>query len=220
MKNKIYIFLTFLAFGVCLCSTSAHSTQPLPKEFEAVYEEILNSPDYVSLGNPKGSYVIIDFFDYRCKFCTELHKDLSKLIKSKEGKNIRWISIEAPVFGYKHNHASNLILSAKKQNKYNQLFEKIAEQGFIDQGQMRKIFQSLGGDFKQLEKDATETDLIPTYEKRLKLYNSLNMRGVPILILNKKYQLGAFKDGQLEQVIKDANPPSKWKQFFLNLFGR
>lgn len=218
MKHSFFL-LIWICLASCLVTpSSALATQPLPKEFEEIYENILNNPDFVNQGNPKGKYVIIDFFDYRCTFCEALHKKLAALVKSKEGKNIRWISIETPVFGYKYNNMSNFILASKEQNKYKELFYHIAKNGNQALSEVKKLGKKLGFDGQKLEEDATSIDFIPTYRKHLKIYKIFGTTAVPVLILNKQYQVGGLKEGQLEQIIKDANPPRPWASPFIRFF--
>lgn len=218
MKRKIYTLFSIFSLFFFFYSSAANATKPLPEEFESMYNQILKDSDFANMGNPKGTYVIIDFFDYRCDFCKELHKTLAKLVQSKEGRNIRWISIETPVFGYKYNYASNLILSAKKQKKYNQLFLKAAETGTIVQSTIREMFQQIGGDVEKLKQDFGNSDYTATYKKHFKLYKTFKTKAVPVLIINKKYQMGGFKEGQLEQVIKESQPKRKLETPFLKFF--
>ena len=218
MKRRIGIFLWLTAFIFVMGAKQASATQALPEKFEAVYEEILKDPNYLSLGNPEGEYVIIDFFDYRCDFCKKLHKELYELVHSKNGKNIRWISIEAPVFGYKYNYASDIVLASKKHGLYNQVFDKVAQSGTVTQSEIYGYFKELGGDVQQLKKDVAEMSFIPVYRKHFDIYRIFNTTAVPILIINKKYQIGTLKEGQMEQIIKEANPPRIWETIFLRFF--
>ena len=202
MKKKMAIFLGIFASVLFFFSNQGHTTEPLPPEFEAIYEDILKNPTYASLGNPKGTYVIIDFFDYRCQFCQKLHKTLSELVNSKEGRNIRWISIEAPVFGY----------------KYQKLFAEAAKTGTLAQSDIYGMFKKMGGNEKQLRTEVENTSFRPIYKEHFKLYHHFKSTAVPIVILNKKYQIGGLKEGQLEQIIKEAKPPFDFKTIFLKFF--
>ncbi len=218
MKKKMAIFLGIFASVFFFFSNQGHTTEPLPPEFEAIYEDILKNPTYASLGNPKGTYVIIDFFDYRCQFCQKLHKTLSELVNSKEGRNIRWISIEAPVFGYKYNYASDIILGSRKHGKYQKLFAEAAKTGTLAQSDIYGMFKKMGGDEKQLRTEVENTSFRPIYKEHFKLYHHFKSTAVPIVILNKKYQIGGLKEGQLEQIIKEAKPPFDFKTIFLKFF--
>lgn len=218
MIKKIGLFLYLIVFIFVIGTKHASATQPLPKEFEEIYEEILKDPSYASMGNPKGKYVIIDFFDYRCDFCKQLHIDLYKLVHSKQGKNIRWISIEAPVFGYKYNYISDIILATKKQGLYNKMFERVAQKGNVYQNEAYNIFKELGGNEAQLREDVENTEFRPIYKKHFNIYRLFNTTAVPILIINKKYQIGGLKEGQLDEIIKEAKPMHFWETLFLRFF--
>lgn len=217
MQKSILMFLCSLLLTFFI-KTNVLATEPLPKEFEAVYEEILNDPSYASLGNPKGTYVIIDFFDYRCGFCKQLHKDLYNLVHSKEGQNIRWISIETPVFGYKHNQFSDLVLATRKYGVYNKIFDEMAKFGLMSTEQVLQLFEGLGHDPKQLVQEAEKTSFRPIYKKHFNLYFYFNTKAVPVVIVNKKYQTGVLKEEQLQQIIKEAKPSPAWRTPFLRFF--
>ena len=218
MKYSFFLLIWICLAGFLFTPSSALATQPLPKEFEEIYENILNNPDFVNLGNPKGKYVIIDFFDYRCTFCEALHKKLAALVESKEGKNIRWISIETPVFGFKHNNMSNFILASKEQNKYKELFAYLAKHGNHALSEVKKLGKKMNFDGKKLEEDASTINFTPIYRRNLNMYKIFGTTAVPLLILNKQYQVGGLKEGQLEQIIKDANPPRPWASPFIRFF--
>ena len=218
MAKRISFLLYLIAFIFIISAKQVYAMQPLPKEFEEIYKEILKDPSYASMGNPKGKYVIIDFFDYRCNFCKQLHTDLYNLVHSKQGKNIRWISIETPVFGYQHNYASDIILATRKYGLYNKIFDISAQRGHMGQSEIYRLFEELGGDKEQLREDVKNTEFRPIYKKHFDIYRLFNTTAVPVVIINKKYQIGGLKEGQLDEIIKEANPPRVWETLFLRFF--
>ena len=121
-KIKLLLCVLFMA----LFNLSALANDDLPKNFETIYQEILNNKEYANLGNPEGKYVIIDFFDYRCQHCKRNRYQISELIQSGKVPNLRWISIEVPLFGSEYYDIAYLIQAAKAQEKYQELFKKIA----------------------------------------------------------------------------------------------
>ena len=63
-----------------------------------IIQSFIDKTNY-SLGNPKGKFVIIEFFDHQCGWCKKTNVEMSKAVASAEGKNIRWIPIDTPIFG-------------------------------------------------------------------------------------------------------------------------
>ena len=49
------------------------------------------------VGNPDAKYTIVEFFDYRCGYCSKQAIDLAKLLEEKN--NVKIIYLEFPIFG-------------------------------------------------------------------------------------------------------------------------
>ena len=81
-------------------------------------QKIIDDPTNYSLGNPKGKFVIIEFFDYQCGWCKRTNKGLEEAIATPAGKNIRWIPIDTPIFGAASETIARYVLAAGEQGKY------------------------------------------------------------------------------------------------------
>src|SRR3954452_24792600 len=46
---------------------------PAQKAMKDLREELLADPAAPVLGNPKGDVTIVEFFDYRCPYCKQMH---------------------------------------------------------------------------------------------------------------------------------------------------
>ena len=90
----------------------------------ALVAEIVNDKTNYSLGNPKGKYVIIEFFDHQCGWCKRTNKEMREAI-AKGAKNIRWIPIDTPIFGEASETIARYVLAAGEQGKYAQMHEAV-----------------------------------------------------------------------------------------------
>ena len=50
-----------------------------------------------TVGSSEADYTIIEFFDYRCGYCSKQANDFQKLLKSSD--NVKIIYMEWPIFG-------------------------------------------------------------------------------------------------------------------------
>lgn len=193
-------------FFVCFISLFSFAGER--ELFEKTHKEITQDISYVTLGNPKGNYIIITFFDYRCTWSRQFHKRLLTLIESGKIPNVRWIPIEAPVLGTNIS-LSEYILAAKKQGKYKKLFIEATKQGIKSQEELKPLAQKLKIDFDQLERDSKEQEIQDILIKNLDRHEVYDKREgvVPFVIFNKKLNAGSLTDEQIEDIIKESNRP-------------
>ena len=90
-------------------------------------QQIIDDKTNYSLGNKDGKFVIIEFFDYQCGWCKRTNKGLEEAIASPEGKNIRWIPIDTPIFGAASETIARYVLAAGVQGKYAEMHKAVGE---------------------------------------------------------------------------------------------
>lgn len=90
-------------------------------------QQIIDDKTNYSLGNKDGKFVIIEFFDYQCGWCKRTNKGLEAAIASPEGKNIRWIPIDTPIFGSASETIARYVLAAGVQGKYAEMHKAVGE---------------------------------------------------------------------------------------------
>ena len=71
----IALFVTFL-LALTACSQSNSTTKRL-------YDALPVNVD----GNPEGDVTLVEFFDYRCKFCKKIQPDIEQIIQADD--NVR-----------------------------------------------------------------------------------------------------------------------------------
>lgn len=168
-----------------------------------IVNEIVNDKSNYSLGNPKGKFVIIEFFDHQCGWCKKTNAEMHKVIASAEGKNIRWIPIDSPIFGEASQTIARYVLAAGKQGKYAQMHIAVGEaQDKLDEAALIALGKKLGLNTDKLKKDANSKEIRGKLEANQKYAKKLNINGVPMLIVDGKINPGALFGEKLQEAVK------------------
>ena len=163
--------------------------------------EIVNDKANYSLGNPKGKFVIIEFFDHQCGWCKRTNKEMREAVK--RAKNIRWIPIDTPIFGEASETIARYVLAAGEQGKYAQMHEAVGNaQGRLDEAALVKLGEGLKLDTKKLTADANGNKIRGKLAANKEYAKKLNINGVPMLIVDGKINPGALLGENLEKAVK------------------
>jgi len=187
MKNKIkfFIFVFFL-----FIPEFVYSKDNLANFIIRDYSE----GELPIVGNPDAKYTIVEFFDYRCGYCSKQANDLAKILEEKN--NVKIIYLEFPIFGGISDTVARIALSIWNNNP--ELYFDVHNK-FMNLGpRMKKdnIIETLNGlnlngelIFAEAEKDMDNQ----TISKNRSLAQSLNLRGTPALIINDNLSPGYLK---------------------------
>ena len=208
--KKIVVFLgrvvCFCALFFAFMSNEANAERiKKPHRFNKIYREIIEDTDYLSLGNVFSKNIIIDFFDYRCRYCQEFHRQMFKALEEGKLKNIRWIIVEAPIFGDDSNQLSRYILAAKEQGKYKEMFLEVAKKGSVALYEAEEIAKKLGVNVELMKMDAYTDRVTNVFRKNIKLYKKFKVNSVPLIIADKKVYKGAILDEKLDDLLEDLS---------------
>lgn len=207
MKKLILVLIFILSISTVWIAVSANAATRLkkPHRFGSMYKQMITDTDYLSLGNVYSDNVIIEFFDYRCRYCQKFHQQMLQALEDGKLKNIRWIVIEAPIFGDEANHVARYVLAAKEQGKYKEMFLEVAKKAPSALYEVEDIAQELGLNLEQLKMDAYTDKVMDVFKKNIKLYKKFKTASVPLIIVNKKIYNEALLDNELEEVLEEAN---------------
>lgn len=168
-------------------------------------KQIVNDKTNYSLGNPKGKYVIIEFFDYQCGWCKKTNKEMAAAVASKEGKNIRWIPIDTPIFGEASETIARYVLAAGEQKKYAEMHDAVgAATGKLDEAALIELGKKLGLNTDKLKKDANGEKIKAKLVANREFTKALNINGVPMLIVDGRINGGALIGDKLAAVVKES----------------
>ena len=180
-----------------------YKLEDLPKADEALVKQIIDDKTNYSLGNKDGKFVIIEFFDYNCGWCKRTNKGLEEAIAKPEGKNIRWIPIDTPIFGEGSETIARYVLAAGEQGKYAEMHAAVgAAKSRLDEAGLLELAKGLKLDTKKLTADANSDKIKGKLESNNEFRQKLNIRGVPMVIVDGRIHGGALIGDALDTVVK------------------
>ena len=155
------------------------------------------------VGSKNADFTIIEFFDYRCGYCSKQADDFSELLV--ENKNIKIIYLEFPIFGGISEIASLIALKVWKQNPG--LYFKV-HNGFMNLGPSMKkkslieVLNNQGLDGKNIYDSVKGEKNNKIIIQNKALAKRLNLRGTPASIINDTIIPGYVKLSNLRNMTK------------------
>ena len=156
-----------------------------------------------TVGSSEADYTIIEFFDYRCGYCSKQANDFQKLLKNTN--NVKIIYMEWPIFGDISDTAAKIALIVWQ--RYPNLYFEVHNQ-FMQLGpKMKKVSivdilnkNELNGE--EIFQEAISQKSNDIIEANMKLAKSLGLRGTPASIVNDSIYPGYLQYKTLETLIK------------------
>lgn len=184
-------------------AAEAAANAPKPGEVEDIVASITKDKTNHVLGNPKGSFVMIEFFDYNCGYCKRMNKAMAEAVK--KSNNIRWILIDAPIFGEDSERIARYAHAAAKQGKFAEFHAALADKANPNEAALEELGKKLGLNVEKLKKDAASKAAKDKIVKNREYISRLKLSGVPMFIIDGELQKGAFGDEQMNAYIEKAN---------------
>ena len=156
-----------------------------------------------TVGSSEADYTIIEFFDYRCGYCSKQANDFQKLLNNTN--NVKIIYMEWPIFGDISDTAAKIALIVWQ--RYPNLYFEVHNQ-FMQLGpKMKKVSivdilnkNELNGE--EIFQEAISQKSNDIIEANMKLAKSLGLRGTPASIVNDSIYPGYLQYKTLETLIK------------------
>jgi protein-disulfide isomerase len=166
-------------------------------------KELLDSPDDLVQGNPKGDVTLVEFFDYRCPYCKQIEPSLDALLK-EDGK-LRIVYKEFPILGEASVYATRVALAARRQGKYAEFHRAMmATKGEISDETVLKVASSLGLDISMIRADMSAPQIDKLIDSNYALADALNIQGTPAIIVGDALTPGAVDLDTLRKDIAAA----------------
>jgi protein-disulfide isomerase len=165
--------------------------------------DLLGDPEAPVIGNPKGDVTLVEFFDYRCPYCKQVHADVRALVG--EDKQLRVVYKEFPVLGKESVYAAHAALAAHKQGKYDAFHNALMGlKGQMGEEVVLKTAGSVGLDVERLKKDMAAPDIEAQLKRNYDLARALEIRGTPAFVIGGALIPGAVDAAALRQKIAEA----------------
>jgi protein-disulfide isomerase len=165
--------------------------------------EIFDDPATPVGGNPQGDVAIVEFFDYRCPYCKQVHPAIQKLLD--QDRKLRFVYKEFPVLGAQSDLAAHAALAARLQGKYEPFHAALmATKGQITEEAMYRLAGSVGLDVDRLKRDMADPEIDRALSANKGLANALDIRGTPGFIIGDHIVRGAIDLDDLKGMVADA----------------
>ena len=200
MINKLYqttiiIILFFNIFSVSFAEDDQNLASFIIRNYEAAA--------LPTVGNSEADYTIIEFFDYRCGYCSKQANDFQKLLNNSD--NVKIIYMEWPIFGDISDTAAKIALIVWQRhpklyfeihNQFMQLGPKMKKVSIVD------ILNKIDLNGEEIFQEAASQKSNDIIEANMKLAKSLGLRGTPASIVNDSIYPGYLQYKTLETLIK------------------
>ncbi len=151
------------------------------------------------IGNPNGTKIIYEFFDYNCGFCKRVFSDLIELVS--EDENIKIVFIELPVLGQSSLLASKAAYEAFNEGKYFEMHQRlINHRGKITIDNIKTFAGEIKIEPNLLIENMNKLD-IGFIEDNYILADKLDINGTPTFIINDEVIPGAIDKDTIVKLI-------------------
>jgi len=155
-------------------------------------------------GNPEGDLTMVEFIDYRCTVCRQVHDEVEKLV-AKDG-NIRLILKEYPILGEESDLASRFAVAVKQvagDEAYKQANDKLMTmRGRVTLESLGAIANDLGVDSKAVLDRLHTEDVTAVLRANRQLGERMRIMGTPTFVIGPELLRGVPQVG-LQSVVAD-----------------
>jgi protein-disulfide isomerase len=151
-------------------------------------DAIFNSPYQVTLGNPKGDIIFVEFFDYNCGYCKRAMTDMFTLLE--KDPNLKVVLKEFPVLGPGSVEAARVAVAVRMQDKtgtkYREFHQKLlGGRGQADKARALAVAKEVGLDMARLDKDLKSEEVTTSINESMKLAEELGINGTPSYVIGR-----------------------------------
>lgn len=165
---------------------------------------LLEDPDSFVVGNPKGDVTVVEFFDYRCPYCKQVHPVVRDAI-AKDGK-VRLVLKEFPILGPDSLMASRAAVAALLQkDKYLAFHDALMGlRGGLTEPTILQTAKEAGLDVDKLKADMKDPRVDRILRANHALAETLAITGTPAFVIGDELVSGALPPERLRELISKA----------------
>ena len=165
--------------------------------------EIFKDASNPVAGNPQGRTVLVEFFDYRCPYCKQMHAPIASLVAADA--DLRVVRKDLPVLGPASIVASRAALAARLQNKYPAMHDALMGfRGPLDEAAVFRIAGDVGLDVARLRRDMENPEIGAQLQRNAALAQALQINGTPAFVIGETLVPGAVDLATLRSLIAEA----------------
>jgi protein-disulfide isomerase len=161
------------------------------------------NPNDPILGNPDGTVILVEFFDYQCGYCKSMVGPLQAMLK--DNADVRVVMKEFPILGDASVIAARASLAADRQGKYVEFHTALlGYRGRLNEQVIMQVANEVGLDMQQLVKDMNSGEVQAQISETYELAKSLQIEGTPAFTIAGQLIPGAVNHEQLVGLIEAA----------------
>jgi protein-disulfide isomerase len=168
---------------------------------------LFSSPNQATVGNPKGSATLVEFFDYNCHFCKGALPDIARLMK--DDPNLKVVLKDFPVLGPDSVEAARVAIAVRNQlsgDKFWQFHQKLLSMhGAVGKAEALAVAKELGLDMDKLNKDIESPEAKTGIEEVMRMADALQINGTPSFVVGQDVVVGAVGYDQLKDKIDSVH---------------
>jgi protein-disulfide isomerase len=165
--------------------------------------ELYDDAEAPVAGNPKGDLTIVEFFDYRCPYCKQMHAPMKALLAA-DGQ-LRVVRKDLPILGPASVVASHAALAARAQGKYPAFHDALMEfRGQLDEAGVFRIAGEAGLDVARLRRDMDAPAVRGLLQRNAALAQALAITGTPAFVIGDVLAPGALDAETMKKLVAEA----------------
>jgi protein-disulfide isomerase len=169
--------------------------------------QLFSSKYQATIGNPKGSATLVEFFDYNCHYCKGALPDVTKLMK--DDPNLKLVLKDYPVLGPGSVEAAKVASAARNQlsgDKFWAFHSKLlAIHGPVGKTEALAVARELGLDMDKLAKDMDSPEIKNGLDEVMQLADALQINGTPTFVVGQDVVVGAVGYDQLKDKLDSVH---------------
>ncbi|MCZ4271504.1 DsbA family protein [Maritalea porphyrae] len=162
-------------------------------------KELENDPNAPVLGNPDGSIVVVEFFDYNCPYCKQVAPDVLELIN--HDADIKLVYREWPVLGENSVFAARAALAAREQGKYEAMHWALMSLRQANPQTVLAAAADLDLDLKKLQQDMKSEAIDQHISLSMQLANAIGFSGTPSFVFGDQIAPGAIPLVEMQKLV-------------------
>jgi protein-disulfide isomerase len=165
--------------------------------------DLFEDPSDPSVGNAQARTVLVEFFDYRCPYCKQMHQPIKALLAADA--DLRIVRKDLPVLGPASVVAARAAQAARAQNLYPALHDAMMGfRGQLDEAAIFRIAGEVGLDVARLRRDMENPEISQRLQRVSALAQALQINGTPAFVIGDTLVPGAVDAATLRKLIAEA----------------
>lgn len=172
--------------------------------------DITNDTTSPTMG--QGPLNIVMLYDYACNYCKKANEVVDQILL--ERKNIKIIYKPYPVLGDASSYMAKVVLAVNKlyPKKFAKIHNAIMTRDIDSREDILKILQENQISHIEIESEFESSDIKDSISNNAKLFQSLNMQGVPVFIVNNMIYPGFLSLEKMQDIIDQVISAKEHKE--------